>query len=107
MRRGMVVSHHIRLLLTADHLFDELPEPDGEPARSLNRQQLKWHLQTWAFSYGNAGSRESMELRAAPAGGRRHSGEVWFSERQASRIVGQHRGSQRYTTIVRADEDAL
>jgi len=41
MRRGMVVSHHIRLLLTADHLFDELPEPDGEPARSLNRQQLK------------------------------------------------------------------
>ena len=48
-----------------------------------------------------------MELRAAPAGGRRHSGEVWFSERQACRIVGQHRGSQRYTTIVRADEDAL
>src|ERR1035437_5746211 len=48
-----------------------------------------------------------MELRAAPAGGRRHSGEVWFSERQASRIVGQHRGSQRYTTIVRADGDAL
>jgi len=52
-------------------------------------------------------------------------GRVWSSERRrqavegirekygsrsakpACRIVGQHRGSQRYTTIVRADEDAL
>ncbi len=30
-----------------------------------------------------------------------------LSERHACRIVGQHRGTQRYTTIVRADEDAL
>lgn len=32
---------------------------------------------------------------------------VCISERQACRIVGQHRGTQRYTTIVRSDEDAL
>jgi hypothetical protein len=30
-----------------------------------------------------------------------------LSERHACRIVGQPRGTQRYTTIVRADEDAL
>jgi putative transposase len=30
-----------------------------------------------------------------------------LSERQACRIVGQPRGTQRYTTVVRADEDAL
>ena len=30
-----------------------------------------------------------------------------LSERQACRIVGQHRGTQRYATIVRFDEDAL
>lgn len=30
-----------------------------------------------------------------------------LSERQACRIAGQPRGTQRYTTIVRADEDAL
>jgi len=30
-----------------------------------------------------------------------------LSERQACRIVGQHRGTQRYATIVRADEDVL
>ena len=30
-----------------------------------------------------------------------------LSERQACRIVGQPRGTQRYTVIVRADEDAL
>ena len=30
-----------------------------------------------------------------------------LSERQACRIVGQLRGTQRYSTIVRADEDAL
>lgn len=30
-----------------------------------------------------------------------------LSERHACRIVGQHRGTQRYTSIVRADEDAL
>jgi putative transposase len=28
-------------------------------------------------------------------------------ERQACRIVGQHRGTQRYTVIARADEDGL
>ena len=30
-----------------------------------------------------------------------------LSERQACRIVGQPRGTQRYSVIVRADEDAL
>ena len=30
-----------------------------------------------------------------------------LSERRACRIVGQPRGTQRYTAIVRADEDAL
>ena len=30
-----------------------------------------------------------------------------LSERQACRIVGQPRGTQRYTVIARADEDAL
>jgi len=30
-----------------------------------------------------------------------------LSERQVCRIVGQPRGTQRYSTIVRADEDAL
>lgn len=30
-----------------------------------------------------------------------------LSERHVCRIVGQHRGTQRYTSIVRADEDAL
>lgn len=30
-----------------------------------------------------------------------------LSERHACRIVGQYRGTQRYTSIVRADEDAL
>jgi hypothetical protein len=30
-----------------------------------------------------------------------------LSERHACRMVGQHRGTQRYATIVRADEDAL
>ena len=34
-------------------------------------------------------------------------GKYGLSERQACRIVGQHRGTQRYTTIVRSDEDAL
>jgi transposase InsO family protein len=34
-------------------------------------------------------------------------GKYGLSERQACRIVGQPRGTQRYTTIVRADEDAL
>jgi len=34
-------------------------------------------------------------------------GKYGLSERHACRIVGQHRGTQRYTTIVRADEDAL
>jgi putative transposase len=30
-----------------------------------------------------------------------------LSERHACRLVGQPRGTQRYTAIVRADEDAL
>src|SRR4029078_8903866 len=30
-----------------------------------------------------------------------------LSQRHACRIVGQHRGTQRYASIVRADEDAL
>ena len=34
-------------------------------------------------------------------------GKYSLSERHACRIVGQPRGTQRYTTIVRADEDAL
>ena len=34
-------------------------------------------------------------------------GKYGLSERLACRIVGQPRGTQRYTTIVRADEDAL
>ncbi|MDO8978179.1 MAG: IS3 family transposase [Bradyrhizobiaceae bacterium PARB1] len=34
-------------------------------------------------------------------------GKYGLSERQACRIVGQPRGTQRYSTIVRADEDAL
>ncbi|MES2032077.1 MAG: IS3 family transposase [Pseudomonadota bacterium] len=34
-------------------------------------------------------------------------GKYGLSERQACRIVGQHRGTQRYVTIVRSDEDAL
>jgi putative transposase len=34
-------------------------------------------------------------------------GKYDLSERHACRIVGQPRGTQRYTTIVRADEDAL
>jgi transposase InsO family protein len=43
---------------------------------------------------------------------RRHAverirGKYGLSERHACRIVGQPRGTQRYTTIVRADEDAL
>jgi putative transposase len=35
------------------------------------------------------------------------SGKYGLSERHACRIVSQPRGTQRYTTIVRADEDAL
>jgi len=34
-------------------------------------------------------------------------GKYGLSERHACRIVGQPRGTQRYTTLVRADEDAL
>ncbi|MGZ9111909.1 MAG: IS3 family transposase [Rhodoplanes sp.] len=34
-------------------------------------------------------------------------GKYGLSERHACRMVGQPRGTQRYTTIVRADEDAL
>jgi transposase InsO family protein len=34
-------------------------------------------------------------------------GRYALSERQACRLVGQPRGTQRYTVIVRADEDAL
>ena len=34
-------------------------------------------------------------------------GKYGLSERHACRIVGQHRGTQRYSTIVRSDEDAL
>ena len=34
-------------------------------------------------------------------------GKYGLSERQACRIVGQPRETQRYTTTVRADEDAL
>src|SRR5450756_1036636 len=36
-----------------------------------------------------------------------HSGKYGLSERHACQIVGQPGGTQRYTTIVRADEDAL
>jgi putative transposase len=34
-------------------------------------------------------------------------GKYGLSERHACRIAGQPRGTQRYTIIVRADEDAL
>jgi len=51
--------------------------------------------------------RETCKPRAASAGVEGIRGKYGLSERQACRIVGQHRGTQRYTTIVRSDEDAL
>ena len=43
----------------------------------------------------------------AAANGSANSGRVRLVERRACRIVGQPRGTQRYTAIVRCDEEAL
>ena len=51
--------------------------------------------------------RETCKPRAAPAGCEGIRAKYGLSERHACRIVDQPRGTQRYTTIVRADEDAL
>ena len=51
--------------------------------------------------------RETCKPRSASAGGRRARAKYRLSERHACRLVDQPRGTQRYTTIVRADEDAL
>ena len=57
--------------------------------------------------YSRTLHRETCKPRAAPAGGRRHPGEVRSLRTPCLPDCGQHRGTQRYASIVRADEDAL
>src|ERR1700739_2324621 len=81
---------------------DEGPGAGERPSQAPGRRSVAGEASAQGRCRGTLVSPE--RARQAVQGIREKYG---FSERYACRIIGQHRGTQRYATIVRADEDAL
>jgi hypothetical protein len=68
------------------------------------RNPMSGSSESYSVSIADLSLRNPRSSRQAVTGARE---KYHLSERQACRIVGQPRGTQRYTVIARADEDAL
>jgi len=73
------------------------------PKKRFSADQIVTLLRQIEVSIGTGRSAQ-IACREAVLGARE---KYQLSERHACRLVGQPRGTQRYTTIVRVDEDAL